>query len=115
MNVRRKDIITADLTGAMGSVQDGIRPCIVISNNRCNKHSPVITVVPLSTKIHKMRLPTHLKIDYKKYNLPEPSFILAEQILSIDKDRIMSKVYKSLNDEDMSRLEDSIRIQVGLA
>lgn len=36
-----------------GSMQGGMRPVVVVSNNRANKHSTVITVVPLSTRIYK--------------------------------------------------------------
>lgn len=39
----------------------------VASNNRANKHSTVITVVPLSTKIYKKRnLPIHVFISASK-------------------------------------------------
>lgn len=34
--------------------QSGIRPAVIVSNNRANKHSPVITVVPLTSKICAM-------------------------------------------------------------
>lgn len=43
--------------------QSGIRPAVIVSNNRANEHSPVITVVPLTSKIYKKRmLPTHVYI-----------------------------------------------------
>lgn len=32
--------------------QSGIRPAVIVSNNRANEHSPVITVVPLTSKIY---------------------------------------------------------------
>ena len=38
-----------------GSMQGGMRPVVVVSNNMANKHSTVITVVPLSTKIFKKK------------------------------------------------------------
>ena len=34
--------------------QSGIRPAVIVSNNRANKHYPVITVVPLTSKICAM-------------------------------------------------------------
>ena len=43
--------------------QSGIRPAVIVSNNRANFYSPVITVVPLTSRIHKKRsLPTHVYI-----------------------------------------------------
>lgn len=53
MRIKRGDIIIADLGQHETSIQSGIRPCVVMSNNMANKHSPVITVVPLTSKIHK--------------------------------------------------------------
>lgn len=56
MKIRRGDILYADLGGQyQGSMQGGMRPVVVVSNNMANKHSSVITVVPLSTKIFKKK------------------------------------------------------------
>lgn len=50
MKVKRGDILYVDLGAKYrGSVQGGTRPVVVISNNRANKYSTVITVVPLSS------------------------------------------------------------------
>lgn len=57
MSIRRGDILYADLgVQYQGSLQGGMRPVVVVSNNRANKHSMVITVVPLSTKSIKSRI-----------------------------------------------------------
>lgn len=53
MKIRRGDIIIADLGQHETSIQSGIRPCVVMSNNMANRYSPVITVVSLTLKIHK--------------------------------------------------------------
>ena len=56
MKIRRGDILYADLGGQyQGSMQGGMRPVVVVSNNMANKHSTVITVVPLSTKSLKRK------------------------------------------------------------
>lgn len=45
------------------SKQYGIRPIVIISNNKANDHSSVITVVPLTSRINKKRfLPNHVYI-----------------------------------------------------
>ena len=53
VKIRRGDIIIADLGQHETSIQSGIRPCVVMSNNMANRYSPVITVVSLTLKIHK--------------------------------------------------------------
>ena len=56
MKIRRGDILYVDLgVQYQGSIQGSMRPVVVVSNNMANKHSTVITVVPLSTKINKKR------------------------------------------------------------
>mgnify|MGYP000774373875 FL=1 len=42
MKIRRGDILYADLGGQyQGSMQGGMRPVVVVSNNMANKHSTV--------------------------------------------------------------------------
>lgn len=53
MKIKRGDNIIADLGQHETSIQSGIRPCVVMSNDMANKHSLVITVVPLTSKIHQ--------------------------------------------------------------
>ena len=62
MTIRRGDILWADLgMFPTTSVQGGVRPVIVVSNNKANTYSSVITVVPLTSRIYKKRyLPTLL-------------------------------------------------------
>ena len=85
MKIKRGDIIIADLGQHETSVQSGIRPCVVMSNNMANKHSPVITVVPLTSKIRKKQyLPTHVFLNgYRNTGLDRHSLALCEQITSV--------------------------------
>ena len=54
MTIRRGDILWADLgMFQTTSVQGGVRPVIVVSNNKANTYSSVITVVPLTSRIYK--------------------------------------------------------------
>ena len=47
--------------------QSGVRPAVIVSNNRNNRNSPVVTVVPLSARVWKKKyLPTHVQIPLSK-------------------------------------------------
>ena len=51
---KRGDVYYVDFGHNIESCkQSGIRPAVVVSNNRANFYSPVITVVPLPSRIHK--------------------------------------------------------------
>lgn len=70
--------------------QSGIRPAVIVSNNRNNRNSPVVTVVPLSARVWKKKyLPTHVQIPLSKsVGLDKPSMALAEQVETLDKAKL---------------------------
>lgn len=74
-----------------GSLQSGIRPVLIISNNKANKFSPVITVVPLTSNLKKKKLPTHVAVDGCGIR---PSLVLAEQIMSLNQSRLLRRMGK---------------------
>lgn len=95
MKIRRGDILYVDLgVQYQGSIQGSMRPVVVVSNNMANKHSTVITVVPLSTKINKKRnLPTHVFVSaYKSEGLEQHSIALCEQVTALDYGRIIENM-----------------------
>ena len=49
LEITRGTIVMVDLPLGNGSVQGGVRPAVGISNDRGNKFSPVLIVVPLSS------------------------------------------------------------------
>ena len=94
MTIRRGDILWADLgMFPTTSVQGGVRPVIVVSNNKANTYSSVITVVPLTSRIYKKRyLPTHVFISkYDMTGIRKGSLALAEQV------SLISTVFNSSN------------------
>lgn len=111
--VKRGDIFLADLSAYQGSEQKGVRPVLIIQNNKGNKYSPTTIVACLSSKIDsKAHLPTH-------YILPEGiglkyrSMVLCEQIRVIDKKRLLKKISK-LRKLDMKHIDRKISISLEL-
>ena len=87
VKLRRGNIVYVDF-GKSGnsSRQEGLRPVCIISNDKCNKSSPIVTVVPMTSKQKKMELPTHISIKKNDARgLRYDSVALVEQITSIDK------------------------------
>ena len=98
-----------------GSMQGGLRPVVVVSNNMANRHSTVITVVPLSTKINKKRnLPTHIFVSaYKSEGLEQHSIALCEQVTALGYDRIIENMGKGDKDT-LARITEALQVQVGV-
>lgn len=94
MEIRRYDIVQADLAGTIGSEQGGIRPVLVIQNDVGNLHSSTTIVMPFSTKIFKNpNQPTHTLIKKSvDTGLKMDSILLGEQIRAISNQRIKKKI-----------------------
>lgn len=113
--LKRGDIILVDLEGSKGSEQGNSRPCCVVSNDIANKVSPVITVVPLTSRIGKRMLPTHVFLTQEQYPIHSDSIVLCEHIKTIDKMRIIGDVLFSLNELEMIKLNKAMMIQLGIS
>ena len=88
MGIRRGDIYYADLSPVVGSEQGGIRPVLIIQNDVGNRHSPTVICAAITSKMNKAKLPTHIEISTRDYQIVKNSVILLEQIRTIDKKRL---------------------------
>lgn len=97
------------------SLQCGSRPVLVVSNNRANIHSPVVTVVPLTGQTRKKdTLPTHVLIPCsKQHGLTKPSVALAEQVTAIDKERLTEWRGHIKDHRIMAKVTAALQIQIG--
>ena len=86
---------------------------LIIQNDIGNRFSPTVIVAAITAQIQKAKLPTHVEIDAKTYGLDRDSVILLEQIRTIDKQRLTDKI-THLDDELMSRVDESLQISLGL-
>lgn len=83
-------------------IQYGIRPVVIVSNNKNNEYSPNVTVVPVTTKYKG--LPTHVKIGNE-------SIACCEQILTIPKHYLIKRLWVL---KYTDKLKDGLRRQLGL-
>lgn len=111
MEVIRGDIFYADLSPSQGSEQGGCRPVIILQNNVGNKHAPTTIVAPITSRLSKKPLPTH--ITFNGCGLPKDSVILMEQIRTIDKSRLKQKI-GCLTNEKWEVVNQAIQISLGL-
>lgn len=113
----RGDIFFVDF-GEHGNFhkQSGIRPAVIVSNNRNNRNSPVVTVVPLSARVWKKKyLPTHVQIPLSKsVGLDKPSMALAEQVETLDKTKLGEKIGKITDSLLMDAITVALQIQIGV-
>lgn len=79
---QRGDVVLIDVpVPTSGHVQGGMRPWIIVQNNKGNQFSPTSIVVPLTTKFKRIELPTHVAITWGSLR---PSMVACEQVRVID-------------------------------
>ena len=109
MKIRRGDILYAELgTSRRGSIQTGIRPVVVVSNNKANQFSTVFTIVPLTTKIFKKRdLPTHV-------------FVSANTCIGLEQNSVASlideeiiEIHGHVDKYTMNLITEAVKVQIG--
>ncbi len=86
--VQRGDLYYANLDPVTGSEQGGNRPVLIVQNDVGNRYSPTVIVLPVTSKVTKAHLPTHVVLPAPLCGLPVDSVVLAEQIRTLDKRRL---------------------------
>ena len=110
--VFRGNVYIVNLGDTIGSVQGGMRPCVVLSNDVNNAHSPTVQVVPL-TSSEKTELPIHYTLDAKGHTfLKYDSIALTEQFTTIDKSQIQRYI-GTLDKCDIDDILSRFDIQLG--
>ena len=104
--MKRGELYHADLNPVFGSEQGGYRPVLIIQNNRGNQHSPTVIVAAITSQ-PKTKLPTHVPINGIR-GLEKESFVMLEQIRTVDKRRLDDYVGR-LNRDQMNRVEKALR------
>lgn len=95
-----------------GSIQGKSRPYLIVSNDACNESSPVITVVPFTSK-DKKYLPTHVYVNLYGHK----QTILCEQVRAFNKKNLEingSYFISKIPDYIMKKVDRCLAIQLGL-
>ena len=109
---RRGDLYLADLGEADGSKQCGVRPVVLLQNDRANYHAPTVTIAPLTTKIKKKaQQPTHYLLK-KASGLAASSMVLAEQMATLDKKHIIRYLGK-VSPAQMRGIDEAVKVHLG--
>jgi mRNA interferase MazF len=111
--VQRGDIFFANLNPVVGSEQGGTRPVLILQNDIGNRYSPTTIVAPITSRIRKAKLPTHVELSTKEYPIERDSVILLEQVRTIDKRRLKEKVAQ-LDEKTMAKVNEALNISLGL-
>lgn len=111
--VKRGDIYYADLGITEGSEQGGFRPVLIIQNDIGNKYSPTVIATAITSQQHKKQLPTHITLPANENGLIKDSIVLLEQVRTIDKSRLKSKI-GTVRDNTLKCINQGLLISFGI-
>jgi len=83
------DVIWVRLYSDGDHIQNGVRPAVIIQNNKGNRFSPTIQVVPLTSRKKKAKLPTHVEIPANVAGLSKDSIAQCEGARPVSKSDIL--------------------------
>ena len=111
-SLRRGDVVFMDLPkNENSSVQYGLRPCVIMSNQKAINSSTVLNVLPITSK-NKRCNKLHIPVSHE-CGLKLDSIVLAEQILTVSKNLIKNKIGK-VPDDKMKEINKVVMNQLSL-
>jgi len=108
MAINRGEVWWVDFDPSTGSEIKKIRPAVVVSVNSANKALRRVQVVPLTTNVSRLYPGECLVLVADKQ-----SKAMTDQIRTIDKVRC-GKRLATLSPVDVLKLDDALRVQLGL-
>lgn len=84
--ITRGEIYWVNFGDSKGSIQSGLRPALIVSNNLNNRFSTTVNIAPITSSISKKSIPSHVIIE--GCELQKASTVLVEQIKTINKDEL---------------------------
>ena len=108
-------VFMADLDPVIGSEQQGRRPVLVISDEATNSVMPVVTILPLtSLKKGRKVYPNEALLKKGIAGLESDSIVLAHQIRTISKQRLMICLGEISDAILQSQINDAMRVHLNL-
>ena len=108
-------LFMADLNPVIGSEQQGRRPVLVISDETTNTIMPVVTILPLTSLKKGRRIyPNETLLKKEVAGLDSDSIVLAHQIRTISKQRLMSTLGGISDPNLQAEINDALRVHLNL-
>ncbi len=113
-NISRGDLWWVNWSPGRGAEQTGRRPALVVQTDAANHNPryPNTIVVTVSTK--GRGVPFHVPVGVSdESGLTSPSFAKCEQLLTISKERLESRLGNT-SEEELAQVDEELRLVVDL-
>ena len=106
--LRRGDVVWVSLDPTRGTEIRKTRPAVVISNDSCNRHGARVVVLPVTSNVSSL-YPGEARIELAG----KPARVLGDQIRSVDKARLRSRIGR-LRQDEIRDVEEAVKVTLGL-
>lgn len=111
--VQYGEIYYYDFGERSGSCQNGIRPALVIQENKLNANSPTTIVAAITSVTKKPDLLSHIVLG-ENFGLKKPSMVLFEQIAVVNQDDLLEYVGKIDSEYILKKIKEATKKTFGL-
>ena len=108
MGLKRGEVYWVRFDPAVGSEIQKTRPAVIVSNNQANKYLNRVQVIPITSQIDKL-YPSEALVTVQGKRCKAA----ADQLRTVAKERLYEKI-ATLTSEEMRRIEQAIRVQLGM-
>lgn len=112
MNLRGT-IIKVSLSPTLGREQAGVRPALVVSSSFFNERSDLLIVLPITSKKVDRVYPFEVALDHIACGLEAPSKAMANQVRTIDKQRVIG-IYGVVGSDTLAAVDEALALTLGL-
>lgn len=111
--MKRGEVWMVDFGPAAGPEQAGIRPAVILQDDSLGQVFATTIVVPLTTNLRRLSLPTTLLLNAGEGGLPRDSVVLCYQVQVRGKARLTQRMGE-LSLERLSEIEAGLLTALGL-
>lgn len=93
----------------VGTLQSPNRPYVIVSNNVGNRNAGIVMVVPCTTEIKRLDMPTHIECEING----KKNMIMCEQIKTVSTDELLNYMF-TLDDIALSKIDEALKMALGI-
>lgn len=102
----------ADMSSHRTDCACGVRPVLIVQNNKGNEYSSSYIVAIITSKAKKY-LPTHFILS-SRCGLRKNSTVLCEHLVTLDKSMLLDYIGTIVNTEDEKKLDKALKVSLQL-
>ena len=107
--IRRGDIFWVHIVPGIGSVMQGVRPAVIVSNDLNNRHAATVEVIYMTGRTYKKSIPTHTAVICGNM----VSLAICEQISTVSVSQL-GKFIGRCSEKEMYRIDRCLSTSIGL-